>query len=108
MFCVCRPLPKPTAGDGHSLRGRKRLERLQRQGLAVVNSCQSDAVSSGSSTVTPQHLSPVNFDSHGEWHNKVCEEYYSVLVCGPVWHLWVYNIHLHYLHALPRHVHFQT
>jgi hypothetical protein len=66
MFYVCRPLSKPTADDGHSLRSRKRLERMQRQGLASLNSYQSDAVSSGNSTVTPECLSPVSFSSHGE------------------------------------------
>jgi hypothetical protein len=66
MFYVYRPLSKPPAGDGHSLRSKKRLERMQRQGLATLNNCQSDAVRTGDSTVTPECLSPVSFDSHGE------------------------------------------
>ena len=66
MFYVCRPLSKLSAGDGHSLRSRRRLERLQRQGSASLNNSQSDAVRTGNSTVTPECRSPVSFDSHGE------------------------------------------
>jgi len=40
------------------------LERLQRQGSANLNNCQSDAVRTGNSTVTPECLSPVSVDSH--------------------------------------------
>jgi hypothetical protein len=67
MFYVCRHLSKLPAGDGHSLRSRKRLERLQRQGSAALNNYQFDAVRTGnSSTVTPDCRSPVSFDSQGE------------------------------------------
>jgi hypothetical protein len=66
MFYLCRPLSKPAAGDGHSLRSRRRLERLQRQGLAALNNCQSNAVRTGNSTVTPECRSPVTLDSNGE------------------------------------------
>jgi len=101
MFYVCRPLSKPIAGDGHSLRSKKRLERLQRQGLAALNNFQSDAVRIGNSTVTPESLSPISVNSHGESHKVYDQCCQPFLVCGPMLHMWVYHVHCHYLQSLP-------
>ena len=101
MFYVCRHLSNPLAGDSHSLRSRKRLERLQRQGLAALNNCQSDAVRIGSTSVTPECLSPISVNSHGESHKVYDQCCQPFLVCGPTLHLRVYRVHSRYLQSLP-------